>query len=276
MINDIHIHIHDLSKPSETLINNMDKADIENILLLSYGPFEKGMDIKDISDFNNKRLDNLFEWKEKDNRIYGFYFINPTEDNAMEQVETAVKAGVDGFKVICYDHYPGDERAIPVYKKIAEYAKPMLFHSGILWNRGPSAIYNRPGNFEELLKVPGLRFALAHVGWPWHDELIALFGKILNAERHGWTKGQKMYIDLTPGTPPIYRKEVLYKLLKVGYKGIEKRMIFGSDNTTENYDEKWIDEWKCRDKAIYDELEIGEDIQNDIFCNNFFDFIKGT
>ena len=44
-----------------------------------------------------------------------------------------------------------------------------------------------------------------------------------------------MFVDTTPGTPPIYRKEALRKLFTVGYD-IENNVMFGSDSSAENYD----------------------------------------
>ena len=57
-----------------------------------------------------------------------------------------------------------------VYNEIAKHEKPVLFHSGILWDGLNSSSTTSP-RFEALLEVNGLKFALAHVSWPWHDEV---------------------------------------------------------------------------------------------------------
>lgn len=77
----------------------------------------------------------------------------------------------------------------------------------------PSSQYNRPSEFEPLLEINGLKFSLAHISWPWCDELIAVYGKFLNAYAGNPDHSVEMFIDITPGTPPIYRQEVLTKLL---------------------------------------------------------------
>ncbi len=56
---------------------------------------------------------------------------------------------------------------------------------------------------------------MGHCSWPWYDECIALYGKFLNAlEKDG---APEMFFDLTPGTPVIYRRDLLTKLFTVGY-----------------------------------------------------------
>ena len=71
-----------------------------------------------------------------------------------------------------------------------------------------------------------MRFSLAHISWPWCDELIAAYGKILNASASRADYRGEMFVDITPGTPTIYRREALTKLFTVGYD-IQDNVIFG-------------------------------------------------
>jgi predicted TIM-barrel fold metal-dependent hydrolase len=133
-------------------------------------------------------------------------------------------------------------------------------------------MYNRPAGFEVLLDIAGLRFALAHIGWPWCDEMIAVYGKFLSAKRRRDDMTAEMFIDLTPGTPPIYRREALTKLLTVGYD-ITHNLIFGTDCNTNDYNVEKAREWIARDTEIYRELDVSdEDIAN-IFSGNFQRFL---
>ena len=268
MIYDGHTHIRPGTPNPTRLLCAMDEAGVSKCILFSIASDRTGRSGKALRDFNRMRLENLIEWTCESERLVPVYFMNPLEPDAEKQADEAIEAGAVGFKVICSDHFPGDEGAIPTYHHIAARGKPILFHSGILWDQGPNANFNRPGNFEELLRVPRLRFALAHVGWPWCDEMIAVFGKFLAMEDRGYSSGQQMYIDLTPGTPPIYRREVLTKLLTVGYRGMEKRLIFGLDNTAEGYNTAWSRQWIDRDTAIYEELGLDSAVITDIFCGN--------
>lgn len=140
-----------------------------------------------------------------------FFWLDPTESDAEKQVEAAVSAGVRGFKIIPNHFKVGD--VLEILKEIACHKIPVLFHSGILFDHYESGQFTRPLAFECLINVPGLTFALAHVGWPWCDEYIAVYGKLRAAQSnvlHGL--GLRMFAELTPGTPVVYRKEVLRKL----------------------------------------------------------------
>jgi predicted TIM-barrel fold metal-dependent hydrolase len=139
------------------------------------------------------------------------------------------------LKVICSRHAPS--AGLPVYQEAAKYDLPVLFHAGILWDGLESGKYNRPCEFECLQEVYGLRFALAHIAWPWTDECVALFGKLQNGCR---SYGRKLdfYIDDSPGTPDIFRRQVFRNFAFIGYDLTDK-LIFGVDSNVHNYNWEW-------------------------------------
>jgi len=73
------------------------------------------------------------------------------------------------------DHwYPYDEFMYSIYEEVEELGVPIIFHSGILFDFKDSSRFCRPVNYEVFLSFPDLKFALAHVSWPWIDECSAL------------------------------------------------------------------------------------------------------
>lgn len=221
-----------------------------------------------------ERLDSLRAWTAGYPTLFPFYWIDPTASDALRQVDQAVAAGVAGFKVICSEHAPGDPRAIPVYHAIAGHNKPVLFHSGILWDGLASSNFNRPAAFEALLDVPKLRFSLAHISWPWVDECVAVYGKFLNATTRR-PSAPEMLIDLTPGTPPIYREDALTKLFTVGYD-VGDNLIFGTDAEVGTYTVDWSRTWQERDLAIMRKLGLGADAIEKVFGGNLQRWLSGA
>jgi predicted TIM-barrel fold metal-dependent hydrolase len=84
-----------------------------------------------------------------------------------------------------------------------------------------------------------------------------------------------MFIDTTPGTPRIYRREALTKLFTVGYD-IENNIIFGSDSTTHDYRNDWCRDWIEYDNAILKDLNINQQVIDNMFYHNAKRFLTGT
>ena len=198
------------------------------------------------------RVTHVLDFCSRLENFYPFLWIDPTLPNAVEQVEYAKNAGIKGFKVICNRYMPVE--GLTAYRKMAELDMPLLFHSGILWEGGePTANWNRPGNFECMLEVPRIRFALAHVSWPWTDECTALFGKFANT-RIVNKDAAVMYIDSSPGAADFYRDDIFKKLVLNRY-GIEDKLLFGIDRHANAYDVRWAKYIIDFDRKMFDRLQ---------------------
>jgi len=265
---DGHIHIRAGQEDPSVLRPALEKAGVDGGVVISLPPRSFGWGTGAAAE----RLDDLFRWTGSGTDLFPFFWIDPIEPDAAEQVGLAVQRGVSGFKVICDRFYPGDGRAIGVFRQIAAEGKPILFHSGILWDGKPSGKYNPPVEFEALIEVAGLRFALAHLSWPWCDECIAVYGKFLNAQSRRRNFSVEMFIDVTPGTPPIYRRDALTKLFAVGYH-VENNVLFGTDCCANDYNDAWAREWIDRDNAIYKDLGLSTETLEGVFGANLRRFI---
>ncbi|TFG72459.1 MAG: hypothetical protein E4H27_02595, partial [Anaerolineales bacterium] len=159
MVLDGHIHIWDGAVDPSNLLGSMRQSGVDGGNLLSQAPasFSGSMH----AGSPQARLENLMAWCEHAPMLQPFFWIDPVDTDAVAQVAMAVDMGVAGFKVICDHFYPGDARAMRTFRAITAAGKPIMFHSGILYDGKPTSQYSRPVNFEVLLDIPGVRFSLA-------------------------------------------------------------------------------------------------------------------
>jgi predicted TIM-barrel fold metal-dependent hydrolase len=278
MIIDCHVHTNPEPQSKEECIKQLDIAGISKMVLLSFHPasfYKEG--VKNSPIFNKPMtpaaaLAQVMEWAAFSDRFIPFFWIDPLEEDAFDQVDKAVAAGVAGFKVISNRHFPGDKRPMEVWERIAKANKPMLFHSGILYGSGPWSQFNRPVGFEPLFEIPNLRFAMAHVSWPWYDECLAVYGFWQSRKEHGTTSAE-MFIDTTPGTPHIYRRDVFSKIWGIGYD-IENNVIFGTD-CNNKFSSDYAREILAMDKDALDNAGVSPEQREKYYSKNMLRFLKG-
>ena len=265
---DMHVHAKNTTPQPERLLSQLSEAGVWGCSVISNRPPE--MTPETGSDFES-RLSEILTWtKGYEDRLIPILWIHPDEEKILDKVSIAADAGVAAFKMICNNFYVGENKSMDVLEKIAALGKPIMFHSGILWDGAPSSAYNRPANWEALLELKGLKFSLAHCSWPWIDECLAVYGKFLNALNTG--KTVEMFVDLTPGTPEIYREELFKKLFTIGYD-VPNNIMYGTDCRTDNYRFEWTKKWLEIDTALFDKFEIPQKMREKIFFKNFMRFL---
>ena len=231
---DVHVHMKG-GEDGRKILQALDQAKLERIVLMSPPPHWSLVTGEYEARGHREVIDELARAVELDpQRLIGFAWIEPTMPDSQEMVDYALgDKGLHGIKMLPHHWYPDDERAQACYRKIDGYGKPMLFHSGVVASWGNTSKYCRPAEFEIMMEYPKIRFALAHMSWPWTDECIATCWKLqwLQPERgHQWT----CYIDITTGAPRIWKVDALTKALaQLG----DEHLIYGSDcDTPENAD----------------------------------------
>ncbi len=269
---DAHIHAKNTVPDPEGLIRKMDKYGIYGGCIFSNHPIGDGAPGGTSFD---ERLEEALAWcRGYEDRLFPILYITPYEDNITENIKKAVERGICGFKIICSNFHVYEPQSIKVLTEIAKLDKPVFFHSGILWDEGNSrSVCSKPLDFEALLNIEGLRFSLAHCGWPWIDECIALYGKFLNSGNYRNTA--EMFFDTTPGTPEIYRKELLTKLYTLGYD-VGDNVIYGSDSTADSYVEDFAAKWIKIDNEIMDELGVSLENREKMYNKNIMRFLGKT
>lgn len=269
-IYDMHIHAEYGEPDSTALIQRMESVGVYGGTVFSRRPIEAAGEPR--ADYD-VRLKNVFDWCHGYNdRLFPVLWIHADEKDLEDKIKDAVSSGITAFKMICDSFYVYDPRVLSALRLISELEKPVFFHSGILWDGAISSEYNKPLNWEHLLQIPDLKFSLGHCSWPWCDECLALYGKFMNAYLENPDVSCEMFFDLTPGTPQIYREELLYKLFYIGYD-VPHNIMFGTDSSAATYGGDWVHNWIATDMAIYDKLSVPQNIREQIFEKNFLRFI---
>ena len=268
---DCHLHMQHKMVDLDAFLRKLDEAGVEAVGAFSFPPQAFGEKQADGCPVTSaERIAQVRKAMTYSDRIHGMYWIDPTEPDAIDQVNRAVDAGICGFKVICTHFYPDDERAMRVYEHIAQMGKPMHFHSGVLYSPHASSKYNRPLNFEPLLEIPHFRFAMAHIAWPWVDEYISVFGHWASMREQGYISSE-MFIDTTPGTPAVYREDALTKLYSF-IPEVKDHIMIGIDNHWD-YNVDYCRTTVERDRGIFEKIGVSQEQQELYFYKNYLRFI---
>ncbi|MBQ7475659.1 MAG: amidohydrolase family protein [Clostridia bacterium] len=271
-IYDMHVHVNGGEPEPAGLLSKMEDAGVYGGAVFSAEPEPSSAPLQKLP--YRERLKNVLDWcRGVDGRLFPILWVHPFEADVGDQIKDAALSGIRGFKVICDTFSVGCPESMRMLETIEETKLPVIFHSGILWSGTDTSRFNRPAEWEALLRLSrGVKFSMGHCSWPWHDECIAVYGKFLNSylER----QSSEMFFDVTPGTPVIYRRDLLTKLFTVGYD-VENNIMFGTDSMANDYDRDWVAGWIARDNAIYDELGVPAATREKIYKDNFFRFLSG-
>lgn len=213
--------IRNRSQPLETFLLELDVSGLDKAVLLPIDArTSRGTTI-----FSNEQIAELCHWC---SRFIGFASVDPHTPNASETLVYAIKElGLRGLKLSppTQEFYPNDAKLMyPIYKKAEALGIPIVFHTGMSWEPKARLKYSLPLLLEDVAAdFPGLKIVLAHFGWPWVLDAIALALKYPN-----------VYLDtacLYFGNPKEFIAFVMTKQipLSVIEKSLRRQVVFGSD-----------------------------------------------
>ncbi|MBN2382850.1 amidohydrolase [bacterium] len=184
-------------------------------------------------------------------RLIGFAGVDPHKGKiAVDELDYAVnELGLVGLKIIPHliDLCPNDPLMYPVLDKVAELDIPVLFHTGTHFHTGCKLGFNRPEYIDDLaVDFPTVTFIMAHFGYPWFYEAMAVV-----------QKNDNVYFNIA-GWSPRYIPEPVVKHMN---SLLSKKVLFGSDHPLLSR-KKIIDEIR--------ELSLKESTLDDLFEHNAF------
>jgi len=229
MIIDIHTHI-DKEKIYQQYLKKS-KNKVAKILVMEW--------------LKSKDLEGLIRFVESKKNLFVAAAINFNKDIS-QQLESREKLFKEN-KIIGIKLYPGyqhfyasDPKIYPIATLCQKYNKPLIFHTGDVWDPDNEAIlkYSHPIYIDDLaVKFPKCKIILAHLGFPYHLEAANVV-----------SKNKNVYTDIS-GTLDSPRKDLLNQYIKdltrvFAYSPIVKeKIMFGTDYSGENTPLKEIDNY---------------------------------
>jgi uncharacterized protein len=158
-------------------------------------------------------------------RIVGFASVDPHKKSAVKDLEYAIRElGLAGLKfhpqVQAFE--PNDPAYYPLYSKCVELGVPVTFHTGsTYWGAGLAGGGSVKLRFSDPMLLddvaadfPELKLIMAHPGWPWQDEQLAIA-----------THKSNVYIDLSGWSPKYFQPLLITYMTKM----IPQKFLFGTD-----------------------------------------------
>jgi len=219
-ITDCHVHVRGEADPA-CILRQMDANGVHRVIVISRSERVSLQDTRANLLQTKRALDAAPD------RIGGLAWVNPTIPGMSGLAEEALtEMGYVGIKIIPDHWYAYEERLEPFWEAMNRLRARILFHTGILYAYDDSSRFCQPVWLEKLVNYPNVRFAMAHIAWPWCEECLAVMGRMRAAAEVGGWEWQS-YVDITPGTPPHIRKQALGNA--ISFCGVE-RLLFGTDS----------------------------------------------
>ncbi|NOY35795.1 MAG: amidohydrolase family protein [bacterium] len=133
-------------------------------------------------------LENYLSFAATKDNLYFIGSVN-IEGDIKKQLESLEKAFQENklFGIKLYPgyqyFYPSDEKVYPIAELCQKYNRPLIFHSGDVWNPEGDAVlkYSHPIYIDELaVRFPKCKIIISHFGFPYHLETANILSKNKN------------------------------------------------------------------------------------------------
>ena len=244
---DCHVHVRG-EVDADELLRQLDQNGVDRVIVLSRA------ERLSLEETRRRLLEVKPLLEAAPDRISGLAWVNPAIDGMAELAAEALqRMGYVGLKITPDHWYAYEPRLASFWERMNDLHAGILFHTGILYGWEDASRFCRPVYLEALVKYPDIRFAMAHIAWPWCEECLAVMGR-LRAETHGDGRQWQSYIDITPGTPRHIRKQAVANA--ISFCGPE-RIMFGTDCSLPNRIAGQKDMVQS-DLALFDELGLDD------------------
>lgn len=152
-------------------------------------------------------------------RLIGFAGADPhMGQRACAELTRAVsELGLRGLKLLPHLHRlrANDPAMYPLYETAAGLGVPVLFHTGTQFHAGTKIKYCHPVDLDEVaVDFPGLTLIMAHFGYPWFYEGLAVVAR-----------NQNVYFNIAGWAPRYIPEPVITQI----NGPLKTKALFGSD-----------------------------------------------
>ncbi len=152
-------------------------------------------------------------------RLIGFASVDPHKGLlAVDELENAIDVqGLRGLKIVpnLIEMYANNSMLYPLYEIMQHRQLPVLFHAGTLFYSGIRLKYGQPVHIDDVaVDFPRLNIIIAHFGFPWFYETLAI------AQRN-----PNVYFNIAGWRPKYIPQDVIRYIKGV----LENKVLFGSD-----------------------------------------------
>lgn len=237
--------------PMEEVMAVMDHAGLDAAVILAED-YSETMGSPIVS---NEEIRTIMDYAP--GRFIGFASVDPRQLEALEKLKYAFDVlKLNGLKLnLSHLHLsPDDSRLEALLTLCQKENKPVMFHAGFSWEPDSPSSLGRPILYENIaIRYPELRFCLAHLAWPWVDELCMLLLKYKNV----YTDTSTVFMD----SPKNYYEQIFMKNMAPGWlqNNLMDKVMYGSNLPRFR---------QVRTKVGLEALEIRKDVLEKILGGN--------
>lgn len=251
---DVHTHLSgsDSGESPQGIVKTLDESGVDKAFIFAPLLDVKSWQLTD-TDIDHVRVHNDYcadLCSYFPDRLIGFCVLNPAPALAGGDLSQAVSLMVDevsrcyhelglrGVKMVPAGWYPNDPELLPLYRRITGLGMYTVFHVGIFLDAKEGS-YCRPTFYEQVHQVLGMRVQLAHLGWPWVDETLAVLAQeqMTSPDEALW----QMRADVSFGPPDDWQLNSWEKAMG---SVPAQRLLYGSDGfwpmDTDQYLESYL------------------------------------
>lgn len=233
----------------EDTVKDMDAAGVSKAVIVA-------IDAETIWDYRVSN-DLVAEAVERNpDRLIGFASVDPHKGVlARKELKRSVEElQMKGLKILPHliELRANDRLMYPLYEEATELGIPILFHMGTQFHTGTKLKHCRPIDVDEVaVDFPDLKLIIAHFGWPWYEEALAVAHRNLN-----------VYFNIA-GWAPVRIPDFVFSYMR---GPVKEKVLLGSDYPLVS-----------RQRIVKElgEMDLPEDVREHLYYKNALEVIPG-